>query len=217
MKCPHCMVEFHVVYQEYNIGKDGANNDWGIKKTVCPACKMIIVYLFSGKWGVSTHQFVNIFFEYLVFPKTISRNPIPECVPKEYADDYKEACLVLSDSPKASAALSRRCLQNLLRDFFKVKKGDLYNEIQELINRNELPPYLASSIDYIRVIGNFAAHPLKSQSSGEIIEVEPGEAEWTLDVLEFLFEHCFVLPKVSEERRESINKKLQDAGKPPIK
>ena len=31
-------------------------------------------------------------------------------------DDYEEAALVLSISPKASAALSRRCLQTILRE-----------------------------------------------------------------------------------------------------
>ena len=38
----------------------------------------------------------------------------------------QEACLVLPDSPKASVALSRRCLQHILREAAKVKHGDLY-------------------------------------------------------------------------------------------
>ena len=52
----------------------------------------------------------------LVRPKGISRAPLPPEVPSEFTKDYQEACLVLTDSPKASAALSRRCLQNLLRE-----------------------------------------------------------------------------------------------------
>ncbi len=39
-------------------------------------------------------------------------------------------------------------------------------------------------IDAVRVIGNFAAHPIKSKSTGEIVDVEPGEAEWNLNTLE---------------------------------
>jgi hypothetical protein len=41
---------------------------------------------------------------------------LPSEVPPEFANDYKEACLIIANSPKASAALSRRCLQNILRE-----------------------------------------------------------------------------------------------------
>jgi hypothetical protein len=34
------------------------------------------------------------------------------------------------------------------------------------------------SIDAVRNIGNFAAHPQKSTATGEILEVEFGESEW---------------------------------------
>ncbi len=62
--------------------------------------------------------------------------------------------------------------------------------------------------------GNFAAHPMKSQLTGLILDVEPGEAEWTLDVLEELFDFYFVLPAVIQKKKDAFNKKLQDAGKP---
>ncbi len=153
----------------------------------------------------------------LVYPKGISRSPLDSCIPDEYADDYKEACLVLSDSPKASAALSRRCLQNLLRNVAGVKKGDLAKEIQSILDSSVLPSHIAGDLDAIRNIGNFAAHPNKSTSSGEVISVEPGEAEWNLDVLEELFDFYFVQPKKSKERRDALNKKLADAGKPQMK
>lgn len=40
----------------------------------------------------------------------------------------------------------------------------------------------------MRNIGNFAAHPLKDTSTGEILPVEAGEAEWNLETLEALFD-----------------------------
>ena len=48
---------------------------------------------------------------------------------------------------------------------------------------------------------------------GEIIEVEPGEAEWNLDVLEELFDHYYVKSAVSAARRAALNANLQAAGK----
>ncbi len=49
-----------------------------------------------------------------------------------------------------------------------------------------------------------AAHPNKSTATGEYREVEPGEAEWTLDVLEALFDHFFVGPPRTASRRSAL-------------
>jgi hypothetical protein len=80
-----------------------------------------------------------------------------------------------------------------------------------------LPPHLSEAIDGIRNIGNFASHPLKSKNSNEVIEVEHGEADWNLETLEELLDHYFVQPKRLSEKREALNKKLKDAGKPEMK
>jgi hypothetical protein len=153
----------------------------------------------------------------LVWPKGISRSPVPADVPPAIVEDYKEACLVLTDSPKASAALSRRCLQVLLRTAAGVKPGNLSDEIQQVLDSNSLPTSIAENVDAVRNIGNFAAHPNKSTSTGEVLPVEPEEAEWNLEVLESLFDVFFVQPARAKEKRDALNKKLQDAGKPPLK
>jgi hypothetical protein len=140
-----------------------------------------------------------------------------EEVPEELSADYKEACLVLPDSAKASAALSRRCLQVLLREVAKVKPSDLSREIGEVLASKSLPTHLAEAVDAVRNVGNFAAHPIKSTSTGEIVDVEPGEAEWLLDVLEGLFDFYFVQPAILQNKKAALNKKLAEAGKPPMK
>jgi hypothetical protein len=165
-------------------------------------------------------RFINIekvSKDLLVRPKGSSRPPCPSEVPKEFAEDYIEACLVISDSPKASAALSRRCLQHILREIAKVKPGNLADEIQQVIDSGALPSHLVEVIDAVRNIGNFAAHPLKSEKSGEILPVEPAEAEWNLDVLEALFDFYFVQPAVVRKKRASLDEKLKEAGKKPMK
>ena len=63
---------------------------------------------------------------------------------------------------------------------------------------------------------SFAAHPQKGTNGGEIIEVEPQEAEWNLDVLGELFDHFFVRPAKLQMRKDALNKKLADAGKPQL-
>jgi hypothetical protein len=64
------------------------------------------------------------------------------------------------------------------------EEGNLYDEIEEVINSKVLPSDLAEALHHVRVIGNFAAHPEKSVNTEAIVDVAPGEAEWTLDVLE---------------------------------
>ena len=76
---------------------------------------------------------------------------------------------------------------------------------------------MAKSVEAIRVIGNFAAHPVKSTNSGTVVDVEPGEAEWLLEVLEGLFDFYFVQPAVLKKKREALEAKLKEAGKPPRK
>jgi uncharacterized protein Smg (DUF494 family) len=150
----------------------------------------------------------------MVYLSGSSRSPCPIEVPEAIRQDYIEACLVEPYSKKASAALARRCLQNMLRDN-GIKKGDLSKEIDEAMDK--LPSHLAESIDAIRHIGNFAAHPIKSSSTGEIVDVEDEEAEWALDVLEYLFDFYYVQPAATKRKKEAMNKKLADLGKPPLK
>ena len=72
-------------------------------------------------------------------------------------------------------------------------------------------------MDAVRHIGNFAAHPIKSTNTGEILPVESGEAEWNLDVLEGLFDFYFVAPAKLQNRKDQLNAKLKEAGKQPMK
>jgi hypothetical protein len=105
----------------------------------------------------------------------------------------------------------------VLRDCAKVKSAGLSKEIDEILARGALPSYLAEAIDAIRNIGNFAAHPMKRTNTGEIVEVEPGEAEWLLDVLEGMFDFYFVQPAILKKKRDDLNAKLADVRKPPMK
>lgn len=217
MKCMHCLVEFHDNKDERYIGND-EDGDWAVFRYTCPSCNRMNIFLVHGSanpragWTLHTIQ-----TSIPVRPFASNRPPCPAEVPENIASDYKEACLVFPFSAKASAALSRRCLQNLLIDAAKVTKRDLYDQIQEVLDSKQVPSHLADSIDAIRNIGNFAAHPAKSKSTGEIMPVEPEEAEWNLDVLEALFDFYYVQPAKVAKKRDALNAKLQEAGKPPMK
>jgi hypothetical protein len=207
---------------DYSELSDDIDGNWFTDRSKCPACQRLIVFLIQSasepEYGVHGVVAVpDILNKLLVKPKGSSRPPCPDQVPNDISEDYQEACLILGDSPKASAALSRRALQHLLREAAGVKPGNLADEIQQVLDEGKLPSFIAQSIDAIRNIGNFSAHPLKSKQSGEILPVEPHEAEWNLDVLEGLFDFYYVQPDLVKKKRDALNKKLAEAGKPPLK
>ncbi|HNX00766.1 MAG TPA: DUF4145 domain-containing protein [Candidatus Cloacimonadota bacterium] len=211
MKCPHCLLEINQDYTEDYIGKD-ADGFWSVFHMICPndQCSKLIISLKKGN-NVLNYQggleITGITYETVIWPRTSYRPPALPEVDVEYAKDFNEACLILDLSPKASAALSRRCLHNLLINRIGIKKANLFEAIQELIDQGTLPSHIIDNLDAIRKIGNFALHP-KTTSSGEILDVEPHEAEWLLDILEDLFDFYFVLPAKSKARREKLNEKL---------
>ena len=143
---------------------------------------------------------------------------MPPEVPKAIATDYVEACLVLPFSAKASAALSRRCLQTMLNEQgYKDKDDNLSKQIDKLLNPRVLPDHIHETVDAIRNFGNFGAHPFNDKTSLQIIDVEPHEAEWCLEILEALFDHFYVGPAAAKKKKAELDAKLKAAGKPPTK
>ncbi len=182
------------------------NESAGVVFLVCPNCEGLIV-----KADIRTGDKI---IERYVWPFSVLRK-IPDEVPAHIAADFREAAEVLTISPKASAALSRRCLQTLLREAGKSEKANLIDQISDVLP--DLPKALRSSVDAIRNIGNFGAHPIKSTATGMIMDVEPQEAEWNLDILEELFDYYYVQPKRIQSKRDSLNAKLAEANKKPLK
>jgi hypothetical protein len=182
----------------------------------CPSCNRVTVTIESGKFHSkgSGHYVFESNSEHVVWPLQYVR-PIPSEVPEHIAIDYHEAAAVLNLSPKASAALSRCCLQSILREAGGANQKNLVDQIAHATKN--LPGYITKNIDAIRNIGNFAAHPTKDSASGELVEVEPGKAEWNLDVLDMLFDFYYVQPSLAQKRRDELNAKLQNAGKQPMK
>jgi hypothetical protein len=220
MKCPHCQVQIHPTFgvTELNGGSPigaeayGATR-WNVGHMACPNPKcgkaILNLSLIQAKANFLRHQWP-------IYPQGQARTPAAPEVPADLAEDYDEAGKVLTISPKASAALTRRCLQSLLRSQGFDQK-DLAPAIAALIASKTIPSWLAQNVDAIRNIGNFAAHPLKDSNGGEILPVETHEADWNLEVLESLFDFYYVQPAHDAERRAALNEKLKAAGKPEMK
>ncbi len=222
MKCPYCNIGIRldikgqVAYPDKNYTSTGLGHE--LVHGFCPECEKFIVMLRVGKykWIDDEGELVQVHQEEIIFPRFAARTTAQE-VPIAYREAFNEANAVLAISPKASAALSRRLLQGILRTDYGITRRDLSKEIDDFIQLPNIPTEITEAVDAVRNVGNFAAHPLKYQNTGEIVDVEVGEAEWLLDVLEALFDFTFVQPKHAQARKDELNRKLAALGKPPMK
>ena len=96
---------------------------------------------------------------------------------------------------------------------------DLVKQITAALEETDatkaLPISINDNIDAIRNFGNFSAHPMDDKTTLQIIDVDPEEAEWCLELIEELFEFAYVSPFRAAERKAALNQKLTSAGKPP--
>jgi hypothetical protein len=199
MQCPHCLQHYFEKARTIDLGKCG-EDEWGIWMDTCPNCRDAII-------SISRLQTNGTRTTMLVHPRGLSRPALPEEVPEKYAQDYREAALLLGDSPKASAALGRRCLRNVLHHF-GFHDTDLDKEINTLIDSRQIPKVLADWLNAVREIAKFRLNPGKFTRPGEIQQVEPGEADVLLDALDGLFQVFFVLPaEMDKKRTELLSKK----------
>ena len=138
--------------------------------------------------------------------------PQPEYIPKEIRENYREACLVLADSPKASAAMARRCLQGIVRDFWGIptnKRGNLGAEMSFIKDR--LTEDTWEAIHAVRSVGDIGAHMEKDVNS--IVDIEPSEADLLVQLIETLFEDWYV----ERHKRQKRNQQLKDLAEKKVR
>jgi len=208
--CPHCAKTVVLIKADFT----HPSSDFAVpgEETVCVGRKGLLILQFS-KCPACLNSIVHASkgtSAFFVQPRVPLRRPIHTSVPQNLRTDYDEAVLVLNDSAKASAALSRRCLQHFLV-LQGAKKHDLVDQLAEIYTT--LPSYVQPYVDHIRQLGNISAHPKQSKSTGEIVDVEPGEAEWMLELLEELFDHYYTKPAEAQVKQAALRAKFADAGK----
>jgi len=180
----------------------------------CPFCEQLSVTMHYTLrlGGLGAPRTINR----TLVPVDRGRRALPEGIPDSIEQEYREASAILEISPRASAAMSRRCLQSLLTEIGGATKQQLPDAIDEVIATGVLPNHVAEELDAVREIGNFGAHPMKSLATGAILDVEPGEAEWNLEVLEHLFDFYFAEQPARRSRRAALEEKLRQAGRRPL-
>jgi hypothetical protein len=174
---------------------------------VCPnsMCRefTLSAALYSSRYNGGREIFGSALLLWNLKPLSAAK-PFPSYIPSPILQDYQEACLIRDLSPKASATLSRRCLQGIIRDFWGIKKSRLIDEINELQGKVDSATW--SAIDAVRKIGNIGAHMEKDINV--MIDVEPEEADMLLGLIEVVLEEWYIH---RHERAEQMQKVIAAA------
>ena len=154
----------------------------------CETCHEILVYLAEAYVPKEEH-----------FPDSGLIWPDPgylgQGVPDLIKEIYQEASIIKNLAPNAFAVQIRRALEALCDDR-GVKKGSLYDRLNELAKNNEIPPVLSEMSDVIRLIGNIGAHA-SSQN------VKPGHVRSIDEFFKAIIEYVYVAPqKISQLKHQ---------------
>jgi hypothetical protein len=132
----------------------------------------------------------------------------PVALPPVVLEDYEEACLTLELSPKASAALSRRCISSMLRDYWRVQPGGLNDELRQI--KGTVDPLTWDAIESVRKSGLIGAR--MEAEGAEVQDTDPGEAQLLIGLIETLVQDWYI---AREERRKRLQKIRRITGEEP--
>jgi hypothetical protein len=100
-----------------------------------------------------------------------------------------------------SAVLSRRILADLLERYDGQTQFSLAARIDNFSKDTTHPRRLRENLHYLREIADFGAHTQKDDQA-EIVDVDRHEAEWTLEIIDRLFEYFILDPARDKEITE---------------
>ena len=131
---------------------------------------------------------------------------VPSNVPEEIAITYREAARIADISGRASAAMSRRCLQGMVRHFFDIptnKRGNLGAELS--LVKDRIDSDMWENLLAVRAVGDIGAH--MDNNVDQIIDISPDEARILLALIESLFKDWYEV-REKRERSSSALKEL---------
>jgi hypothetical protein len=197
--CPHCGIHAHQHWYERVNGANPKNNStkyWGglifnipdLSISICNNCRNFALWLKDS----------------MIFPKS-SAAPLPnDDMPVDVKRDFVEARNIVNISPRASAALLRLALQELMLYLGESGKN-INNDIGNLVKKG-LPERLQKAADTVRVIGNNAVHP------GEIdLRDDVSTAIALFHLLNMIVDVMITQPKEIDRLYEKIPNLQKDA------
>lgn len=216
IKCPYCFRDTPSFWEPlYTLDRNGNtkqgiewkdNDSFNIEWMSCISdeCDQVIVRIRRTRHIGSSEPIVEDWF---AVPRKRSPRPIDPLVPDKFSKTYVRASLILEDAPDMSGVLSRRILQDLLETYAGRSEYKLEERIDKFIDDPAHPSNVKDNLHSLREIGNFGAHTKANKETGDIVDIGLGEAEWTLAVIDGLFDYFIIGPERNRSRREEWERK----------
>lgn len=220
-KCPYCNHASTISNRNRSIQKhvfapgNSHNRQFGITTTVTvcpnPACREYTVRASlhkvvekkakkpAGGFAIHHEDVGRPLSSAQLRPQSRART-FPSYIPRPILDDYAQASLIKDLSPTAAAALARRCLRGIIRDYWGISKNRMIDEIDALQSRVDEVTWQA--IDSVRRIGNIGAH--MGDDANKLVDTDPDEADLLLDLIEIVIEDWYIARHEREKHLESI-------------
>ena len=127
----------------------------------------------------------------------------PDYIPAKARMAYHQACVTLKVSPRASAALSRSCLQILIRDFWSLTPAH-QKTLETELNRiaPKLTPETLASIDAVRKFGKIDSY--LQEDVDYMVNASELEASLLIALVEVLFEDWYVDRRRRQGRADTL-------------
>ena len=125
---------------------------------------------------------------------------LPDYVPEDIRQNYREACAVRRSSPAAAAALARRALREMIRDFWGIDDSTLTAQLAAL--EDELEPPVWEAIARARDRGNILRQ--MDVPAGVLVDADPRDAEELIRLVEMLVSEFYVKHRERKDQIEEI-------------
>jgi hypothetical protein len=181
-----------------------------------PACEQLVILMHDAFMAYEgTKAIGNAEESYLVRPRAAVPRSFAGDLPEDLLRDYVESVLILQESPRMSAVLSRRILADLLERYAELTDFHLKDRIDAFVRGSSHPYGLRENLRYLAEMGNFGAHK-QTNDQAEVVDVTAEEAGWTLGLVERLFDYFILTPEKDKRMREQFDKKVEEAKRKPI-
>lgn len=135
---------------------------------------------------------------------------LPPGVPDNAREAYSQARFLVERSPKASGALSRYCIQQIVRDFWKLSADRAVTVASDLDQISDLvSAETRASINCVRQFGSIESQ--LSQDRDLMVETTAGEAKILIAMLHLLVQEWYGERHNRQCRLEAIRSMVKQA------
>jgi hypothetical protein len=203
--CPHCGNEstHRLIHRQFywektfsaKNGSEGRPAAWSTFVVICETCQQVLLYDNPGD-HIEEKDF---HLGDLIYPKSgLLHLSVPERIRKV----YREAASIKQRSPNGYAVLIRRAVEAMCDDRNAKKSNNLKERLDDLHDKEKIPPELAEDTHILRILGAIGAHEKE-------VLIHPTQIHLIDGFFKALIEYLYVAPSKIKEFKDKLQKSIK--------